>query len=137
MSREKIEVFLERSDWSGLGELLVEKPGQVRRLIANLHEANDKSLKRTLGGFQIAAQVLPREKLLDLVRRLMWMLNEESGNNCPNAALALGHIAQVDAEAVEPHLPVLYVYADDPSSQMRATVRKGIAMVKMALAGKS
>jgi len=60
----------------------------------------------------------------------MWMLNEESGNNCPNAALALAAIAEVDPEAVRPHLPVLRLYAADPSSRMRTIIQRALAEIE-------
>ncbi len=61
------------------------------------------------------AETIEEERILDVVRSLMWILNEVSGNNCPNAALALSHIAQINPQAVLLHVPVLEIYADDPS----------------------
>jgi len=132
-SGKSVVELVENNDFEALKELLKKNPRKTRKLIARLHETDRQKLNSVLKGFQVVAETLEREKLLDIVRRLMWMLNEESGNNCPNAALALAHIAQKDPQAIAPHLPVLKVYSEDPSSQMREPVRWAIAMIKMAL----
>jgi hypothetical protein len=124
---------VENNDQEALGAIFRKSPGKGHKLFARLHETDYKKLNNVLYSFQTLAENLEEEKLLDVVRRLMWMLNEESGNNCPNAALALGHIAQIRPQAVLPHLPVLEIYAEDPSSQMSRAIRKSIAMIKMAL----
>ncbi|MFC2170558.1 hypothetical protein ACFLQJ_01105 [Calditrichota bacterium] len=131
--KHKIDEYIDNGNWTELAALLDDKPGQVRRLISRLHTTSESKLAATLDGFQIVARIFERERLLDLCRRLMWMLNEESANFCPNAALALGHIATVDVSVVEPHLPVLKIYADDPSEMMRTPVRKGITIIQQAL----
>jgi len=131
-NRERIASALAESDWPALRRCLVERPGAARHLIAALHTADEAASRRAARGFEELAHALEREKLLDQVRRLMWMLNEESGNNCPPAALALGHVARVLPEAVLPHLPVLELYAGDPSERMRRWVREGIRMIREA-----
>ncbi|MDP8208189.1 MAG: hypothetical protein P9L92_16100 [Candidatus Electryonea clarkiae] len=133
MQKNEFNKIVDDGNWQALGQLLLDSPGQARRLISRLHTTSEPKLAATLDGFQITAKVFERERLLDLCRKLMWMLNEESANFCPNAALALGHIAQVDPEAVEPHLPSLQIHADDPSEMMRIPVRKGITLIRMAL----
>ncbi len=128
-----IDNYLDNQDYTSLGRLLLENPGKIRKLYSRLHETNETKLNKTLDGFQIAAKVMKKEKLLDIIRRLMWMLNEESGNNCPNAALALGHIAQVNPDLVQPHMQVLSIYANDPSEQLHKPVRKALSMIHMAM----
>lgn len=115
-----------------IGEFLVENPGLIRVLMSGLHETGEKTLKRFYDAFQIAVKVFDDERCRDLMRKLMWMLNEESGNNCPNAAMAVAYIAQVRYDFVEPHIPVLQVYADDPSEQIHLPVRKALSIIKNA-----
>jgi hypothetical protein len=130
--RTNVADLVHHSDFDGLKLLLEKSPGKSRKLLSLLHETNQSALDNVLKSFEIVAKVFEREKLLDLLRRLMWMLNEESGNNCPNAALAIAHISLVDRDAVMPHVPVLRVYADDPSEQMREPVRKSISIIENA-----
>jgi hypothetical protein len=132
MKKDEINRIIDSGDYPALGQLFIDQPSKVRILLGRLSLTDDLKLTRTLDAFQIAAKVFEHERLLDLCRKLMWMLNEESGNNCPNAALALGHIAQVDPGAVEPHVPVLQVYAEDPSELIRVTVRKALPMIRRA-----
>jgi len=132
MIKDEIEQSIYSKDYDTLRRILRESPGKVRILVSRLNTTDQIKLEAVLTAFQIAAMVLNEEKLLDLVRRLMWMLNEESGNNCPAAALALGHIAQVRLDAVRPHLPVLRLYAEDPSPMMSATVSRALAMIRNA-----
>jgi hypothetical protein len=136
MSRAAFEQAIATRNWPEVGRLLDEHPGYMRHLIKGLHETNPARLEKTLLAFQIATKVLDEEKIRDQGRRLMWMLNEESGNYCPNAALALGHIAQVRPDIVQPHVPSLQVHAEDPSESMHTVVRKGLAMVQRALSAK-
>jgi hypothetical protein len=133
MSRQEIEQAIQAKNWPEVGRLLDTRPGLFRHLVKGLHETRPESLEKNLQAFQIAAKVMDRERILDQVRRLMWMLNEESGNFCPNAALALAHIAQVEPEYIEPHLPSLRVHAEDPSEDMRHVVRKAVSMIQRAL----
>jgi len=131
-TRTSVADLVNGSNYDELSKLLQDSPGKVRKLLSLLHETNPTSLERVFKSFEVVAKVFDREKLLDLLRRLMWMLNEESGNNCPNAALAVAHISLVDRDAVMPHVPVLRVYADDPSSQMREPVRRSISIIENA-----
>jgi len=133
MRNDEFDKMIDRADWPGVGQILIDHPGYTRHLVSRLHHPGKEKQRRTLEAFQIAAKVLDRERTLDLLRRLMWMLNEESGNFCPQASLAVGHIAQVDPEAVKPHLPSLQVYAEDPSELMRFPARKAVSLVQRAL----
>ncbi len=132
MQKDAFDQAVDLRNYPEIGRLLDERPGRLRKLISRLHETGEHRLQATLEAYQIAAQVLDREKILDHARRLMWILNEESGNNCPNAALALAHIAQVLPGDIAPHMPVLRVYADDPSPQLREPVRQAISMIRRA-----
>ncbi len=132
MERDILDAAINDRNYPEIGRLLDERPGRLRKLMSRLHETGEMKLEATLEAYQIAAKVLDRETMLDHARRLMWMLNEESGNNCPNAALALGHIAQVIPDGIVPHLPVLRVYAEDPSPQLREPVRQAIVLIRRA-----
>ena len=135
MSELKKQVLsaLEGVNKDELANLLRDHPGSVRFLVNGLHTSDEDRLDRVLDGFRTAADVLDEEKRLDLARRLMWLLNEESGNNCPNAALALAAMAEIHPDSIKPHLPVLRVYADDPSDYLSTACRKAVAIIKQAI----
>lgn len=127
--RDEMRMAVDREDWDEVRRMLTQSSGSLRVLLSGLHHPDKTALARVLHGFRIAAQVLAPERLLDLLRRLMWLLNEESGNNCPAAALAIAEIATVAPDAVAPHLPVLRVYANDPSSRMRDCITQALARI--------
>ncbi len=132
MSKNDWNTLLAAKDWDGIGAILDERPGAVRHLVSRLTLPDGELLDTTLMSFQVVAKVFDKERTLDLLRRLMWMLNEESGNNCPNAALAIAHIAQVHPDWVAPHVPSLKVHADDPGELMSKTVRKALTIINRA-----
>ncbi|MCB2199249.1 hypothetical protein KQI63_07585 [bacterium] len=130
--KSKMMEAIRKKQVAELVGLLEDHPGAVRYLISGLHATDDEELGGVLNGFRMAADVLDEERRLDLARRLMWLLNEESGNNCPNAALALAAMADIHPEAILPHLPVLKVYAEDPSDYIGSACRKAVALIKTA-----
>lgn len=132
MRKSALEKAIIDKNYSAIAEILRKSPGKARILLSGLYETNEKQLDTILETFQVIAKVLEEERVSDLLRRLMWFLNEESGNSCPNAALAIGHIAHARYHLVEPHLPVLKIYANDPSAIMRTKVRHALAMIKIA-----
>ena len=132
MSALKKEVlgYIHEEQWGHLADYLRKHPNAIRHLLSGLHTTDSSTLTGILHAFAITASTIDRERLLDLNRRLMWLLNEESGNHCPNAALALAEIAQVQPETVLPHLPVLKVYTEDPSPGIREACRKAVARIE-------
>lgn len=132
MAKDELIKAIAAADWNRIGQILDERPGMTRHVVSQLHTSSPEMLENVLQSFQVIAKVIDREKLLDLLRRLMWMLNEESGNNCPAAALAIAHVAMVDPEAVAPHVPSMKVFAEDPSERMRTTVRKALSIIRNA-----
>jgi len=95
-----------------------------------LHSTNPKELAKTLMAFEIIAEELEIERLRDLGRKLLWMLNDESGNHCPNASLALAHIAKVHYDVIAPHIPVMRVHAEDPGDQMASICQQAITLIE-------
>ncbi|MCB2213057.1 hypothetical protein KQI52_13165 [bacterium] len=113
--------------------MLGAKPGLQRALISGLHETDNTRLEPTLRAFTILAETLADERLRDLARKLMWMLNDESGNHCPNASLALAAVAEARADIVAPHLASLKVHVNDPGDHMASRCAEAVRRIETAL----
>ncbi|GBE30780.1 MAG TPA: hypothetical protein ENH10_04445 [Bacteroidetes bacterium] len=121
---------IEAEAWEDIRTMLASQPGLHRYIIARLYETDAAQMERTLRSFEIIAETFERERLLDLARRLLWMLNDESGNHCPNSALAMAHIARVHYQVIEPHIPVMRFHATDPGDRMAAICQEALDMIE-------
>jgi hypothetical protein len=128
-SQQNLQSAIQTQDWDELRTLLSAKPGLHRYMISGLYTTDPEALEPTLGAFEILAETFEIERLRDLGRKLLWMLNDESGNHCPNAALAMAHIARVEYDAIAPHLPVMQVHANDPGDQMAVICQQALQMI--------
>lgn len=72
------------------------------------------------------AAVCGAERAREAVRRLLWMMNDESSNYAPNAPDALGEILLNRPELMDEIAPILHSFADTPPFEagvMRAARR--------------
>ena len=72
--------LLRAGDIDGLNGLLSREPGAIRHLIGRLWDNDDEMRALAARGLGAAAVAHP-EQARDLVRRLMWALNDESAMN--------------------------------------------------------
>lgn len=120
--------LVDAGEWTSLRDRLRQRPGKVRSLLSMLHEVDSDRLAAVFVAFERAVpDAFDEERLRDLARKLMWLLNEESGNHCPAAALALAALGRARPDIVEAHRPVLGVYATDPSPGMAEACRVALA----------
>ncbi len=117
-------------EWEQVRTMLSSKPGLQRALISALHETDSERLEPTLHAFTVLADTLQDERVRDLARKLMWMLNDESGNHCPNASLALAAIAEVRVDVVAPHVASLMVHANDPGDHMASVCAEAVRRIE-------
>lgn len=115
--------------WADYRELIRENTGLYRHLISRLHDPEPEHRNKTFRAFEETAFAWPEKRIAELTRKLMWLLNEESGNHCPAAAIALAHIGKVRLNIVLPHRPILAVYTNDPSESIATACREALAMI--------
>ena len=68
----------------------------------------------------------------DLIRQLVWMINEESGNNCWFAPQALGEIGRVRPDLIEDFIPCLQEFYKYPDSRIQEGIEYAFERFKEA-----
>jgi len=89
--KEMVMEFLRAGDVDGLNGLLSREPRAIRHLIGRLWDNDEEMRDLAAKGLGAAAAAHP-EQARDLVRRLMWALNDESAMNGVYGLAALGEI---------------------------------------------
>ncbi len=126
----EIEKLLRNEDYDSLEKMLTEKPQLVRRLIGYLYDPDESLRTSAARSFGIAAKILPMDKLKDLIRRMMWMLNDESGSSCWHVPYALGEIGYTNYEAIKDFLGCLEHYTKDPDHTLSKGVKDAFARIE-------
>jgi hypothetical protein len=93
-------------------ELVAKEPRAVRYLLGLTYHQNEELRKAAARGVAIAARYHP--KLVEnVVRRLIWAMNDESGTNAVTAPEVLEAIAREQPELLLPVVPDLTRLAAD------------------------
>jgi hypothetical protein len=87
----EIMQLIRQRDAVGLERLIEADPRAVRHLLGRLWDADDEVRLLAAKGFGTAAVAHP-QLTTDVVRRLIWALNDESAMNGVNGLAALGEI---------------------------------------------
>ena len=118
-----IRILLDRN-LEGLFALLDEDHGTMQVLQSLLFEKDDLLRWRAmeaLGKEARRAAAQDPEPARERIRKLIWLLNEESGNVAPNAAVAIGAILGELPNLIPEYGRILASYLDEPS------FRRGVA----------
>jgi hypothetical protein len=128
-NKSNLKIYLENEEWNNLKDLLKSNPRLVRHLFGYLYH-NDENM-RWLGvkGFGIASHILKKEKLKDLLRRMMWTLNNESGSCSWFTPQAIGEIGFNRPEIVKDFLPCLLHYTMDEDEILREGARWAVQRI--------
>ncbi|MGQ9533351.1 MAG: DVU0298 family protein [Desulfotomaculales bacterium] len=114
-----------------LEALLVRQPGAWRRLWRFLYHEDGAVRRRAAGAFgrAVARQSEDRPELArEVLRRLFWGMNEESGSVCWGAPEAAGEILRHRPELCGDFVPLLVSLLSDPALRrgvLRALARLG------------
>ena len=101
-----------QGNFEGIENLVSREPRAIRYLLGMTYHA-DKGKRRTAGkAIAIASQYHPK-MVKDVVRRLIWAMNDESGTNALTAPDVLIEIARVRPEILVPAVPDLTRLATD------------------------
>lgn len=110
--REEIRELLRQGSESAVVERAVADHRVMRQLVARIWDPDPgvrSSAARSLGG----AVAIRRGFGEELIRRLLWALNDESGTNGGYGLCALGEIGRQTPELLASHLPAMVAAADD------------------------
>lgn len=129
MKKEELELLLRNDNMDQLRSVLEEKPQVMRKLMGFLYHPEIEVRDAAARGFGVVAQVFPMEKLKDLLRRMMWMLNDESGSCCWHVPYAVGEIGYNNPEAIDDFLACFSHYANDPDETMSTGVKHALERI--------
>lgn len=104
--------LLQQQKVSALASLVAGDRRAVRHLVGRLWDPNEEIRAVAAAALGAAATAHP-ELGVDVVRRLIWGLNDESGTNGVYGVPALGEIGREAPELFEPFVSPLMSFAED------------------------
>ncbi len=118
MNREGVKKLLVDRDWEEIVRLALIDRRMIRSLLGFLYEADDymhwlaiDALGRAAGG--VAAG--DPDRVRELIRRLLWTLNEENGGSPWGATGAIGAIIAARPDLFDGYLSMICPFHDDAS----------------------
>jgi hypothetical protein len=108
-----VKELLHNQDIDGLVSLAEQEPKVVRILLSLLHETEDMIRWRAIQGIGAVAVIRAQsnsESVSDLLRRLLWSMNDESGNVGWHAPEAIGEILACVPSLIDEFGPILFAY---------------------------
>jgi hypothetical protein len=124
--KERVMELLRAGDEGALGELVSSRPLATRFLLGRLWDADEGMRQRAARAIGLAA-ASHREVGLDLLRRLMWGLNDESATNGRFGIPALAEIGFRDPELIRPFVAPLASLAWDDG--LRLEIVRALARI--------
>jgi HEAT repeat protein len=105
--------LLHKRDIDGLASLAGQEPKVIRVLLSLLLETEDLTRWRAIQGIGAIAAIKAQsnsESVPDLLRRLLWSMNDESGNVGWHAPEAIGEILACVPSLIDEFGPILFAY---------------------------
>jgi cobyrinic acid a,c-diamide synthase len=131
--RRQVEQLVRERRFDDLDELVAENPRAVRHLLSLTYQLDDETREVAARGIALAIRHHPG-LVQNVVRRLIWAMNEESGTNAQTAPTVLQAIAGEDAEFLLPVLPDLIRLAADEG--LYRGLAKTLIIIKDSCPGK-
>lgn len=125
--------WLAANDFPRLLRLIDEEKDLVRVLLGLLYERERLISWRAIEALAlVVAEGMERrpEMARDLIRRLLWSLNDESGGTGWNAPQAIGAIIATNPAGLAEYIPIMFSFREDPS--LTEGVLWGLAAVARA-----
>jgi len=125
--------WLAANDFHRLLRLIDEEKDLVRVLLGLLYERERLISWRAIEALAlVVAEGMERrpEMARDLIRRLLWSLNDESGGTGWNAPQAIGAIIATNPAGLAEYIPIMFSFREDPS--LTEGVLWGLAAVARA-----
>lgn len=124
--RSEIIKLLERNDLEGLVDLS-KKQNIIRRLIAMTYDMEDQLSWRAMEAVGKIAASLSPEEAREVVRRILWMMREESGSNAWSGPDLLGEILLANPDPIKDIVPILVSFHEEEF--FRAGVLRAMARI--------
>ena len=132
LANEELKKALRAKDTELIKAELEKHPAFIRKIQRMLYDMDEKVRWGAAWAFGVASTVLEVEKMKDLIRQLVWMINEESGNNCWFVPQALGEIGRVRPELMEDFIPCMQEFYKYPDSKIREGIEYAFKRFKEA-----
>jgi HEAT repeat protein len=130
MFKPEIEKLLREKNFDELREVLTKDSRNVRKLMGFLYHPEVSVRDAAAKGFGIVAQIWPFDKLMNLVRRMLWMMNDESGSCTWHIPYALGEIGYNRPEAMKNYMKTFANYVNDPDETLSSGVEEALRRMK-------
>ncbi len=127
--RQRVRAAVERADFDELQQLVAEESRAVRFLLALTYESDPALRRAAARGVALASHYHPR-LVQNVIRRLIWAMNDESGTNSLTAPEVLQAIAEERAELLIPMIPDLVRLAADDD------LREGLSVMLRCVASR-
>jgi len=108
--------LLQAGDFPGLTKLAGQESGVAAILMQFLYDPGALLYWRALEGLGFVAGSHP-EQVRQIINRLLYLLNEDSGSNGWGAAAALGEIGRRQIALVKEIIPMFVGFLEEPFSQ--------------------
>jgi hypothetical protein len=114
--RQQIVTLLKAGDFSSLSDLAGQDVGVAGMLMQFFYDPGDLLHWRALEGLGHVAGSHP-DQVKNLINRLLYLLNEDSGSTGWGAASALGEIGRHQVALVQEIIPMFIGFVEDPFSR--------------------
>jgi len=119
INKTELKEIIKASDTARIKAVLEDNPSMIRKIQRLLYDVDEDVRWGAARAFGVAATVLEVERMKDLLRQLVWIINEESGNNCWFAPQAIGEIGRYRPDLVEDFIGCLKEFHKYPDSKIR------------------
>ena len=124
--REEVMEVLRAGDTTRVEQVAVSDRRAIRHLVGRLWDQDCEVRRAACIGVGAAAAAHP-DVGLDVIRRLMWALNDESATNGVYGIAALGEIGARDPELIEPFVGPLASFSWDDG--LRVEILKALVRI--------
>lgn len=110
--KDDLRALLESGDEARLAAMVADDPRTVRHVVTRLWDGDNGVRDRAARALGVAAVHHPG-LIREVVRRLMWALNDESATRGGPGLVGLGEIGRQAPEIIAPYVPALAAMAGD------------------------
>lgn len=114
--RDEVKHAIEEGEtgrFRAMEELVAEEPRAVRHLLGMTYHPESAKRNAAARGLALASRYHPK-LVQEVVRRLVWAMNDESGTNALTAPEVIRAVAQEEPHLLLPVVPDLIRLAADP-----------------------
>jgi len=104
--REQVERAVRGKRLDDLERIVSREPGALQHLLRHMYDPDEEVRRVAASGIALGARY-HRPTIEQIIKRLVWAMNDESGTNAPYAPEVLLAIAREDPELLVPVAPDL------------------------------